>query len=103
MQKNSMFLPVKDYNTIPWCRVTDLVCVRDLYTTINAIQFFAFFTLVTYKIVREKILTQDSYVGPLSRDNIFQLFCNQKHIFIAKMDISFYCQVKAVRINLLEK
>ena len=79
-----MYLPVLDYNTIRWCRVTDLVCVRDLYTTINAIQFFAFFTLVTYKIAREKFLTQDSYVGSLSNNNTFQLFCSHKHKFIAK-------------------
>ena len=34
------------------------------------------------KIIWEKFLTRNNYVGPLSKDNTLQLYCNHKFIFI---------------------
>ena len=96
-----MVPPVLDYNTVRWCRVADLVYVRDLYTKINAIQFFAYFLPWWHtKIVWEKFLTPNTLIEPLSKDNKFQLFCNHKSTFISTI---YWNRSRNTKLNTIRK
>ena len=62
-------------------RVTDLVCVRDLYTIINAIQFLTFFYPGDIQCKGEISQTKWPYeIVPLCQDKIFN-YCVIQNIF----------------------
>ena len=79
MQKKLFILPLHCLIvTLFGCRVSDLVCVRDLYTT-NKCKIIPYIFLPWWHTMkREKFLTENNHMRIVLLGSNIQLFCNSK-------------------------